>query len=70
LRDRPQDRGGTADGDVVYVLQAQLQAGDIATGERLFESGGKALGIEGGRRDQIEPGRRPLVAGPSDQSCP
>jgi len=47
-----------------------LQAGDIAASERLFETGGKAFRVEGGRRDQIEPGRRPLVAVPSDQSCP
>jgi len=47
-----------------------LQAGDVAALERFFEIGGKAIRVEGGRRDQIEPGRRRRVAQPIDQSCP
>jgi hypothetical protein len=70
LRDRAQDRGGTADRVVVDVLQPQLQAGDVAAGERLFETGGKLFRVEGRRREQIEPGRRRRVAVTSDQSCP
>ena len=59
LRDRLQDRGRAADRGVVDLLQPQLQAGDIAAGERLFELLRELVGVERGRRDQVEPGRRP-----------
>ena len=56
---------------VVDVLQAQLQARDIAAGERLFELLGKVVRVERGRRDQVKPGRRPrLVAASNVQSFP
>jgi hypothetical protein len=47
-----------------------LQAGNVAARERLVEIGGEAVRIERGRRDQIEPRRRPLFSGEGDQSCP
>jgi hypothetical protein len=46
---------------VIDVLQPQLQAGDIAAGERLFEVLGETVGVESGRRDQVKPGCRPRV---------
>jgi hypothetical protein len=59
-----------ADRIVGDVRQPQLQAGDVAAGERLLETGGEPFRVEGGRRDQVEPGGRRLVAAPGDQSCP
>jgi hypothetical protein len=47
-----------------------LQAGDIAAGERLFELAGEAVGVERGRCDQVEPGRRPRFLGANGQSFP
>ena len=70
LRDRLQNASGAADRAVLDVLQAQLQARNIAAGERLFEVLGKNVGVERGRRDQIEPGRRPRLVGADDQSFP
>jgi hypothetical protein len=70
LREWPQDAGRAADRGVVAVFEAQLQAGDIAARKRLFELFGEAVGVESGRRDQIEPRRRPLFIGEGDQSCP
>jgi hypothetical protein len=71
LRDRQQDAGGATDRRIVDVLEAQLQARDIAAGERLFELPRKVVGVEGGRRDQIKPGRRPrFVAASNVQSFP
>jgi hypothetical protein len=71
LRDRLQDAGGAADCRVVDVFQAQLQARDIAAGERLCEILGKTVGVERGRRDQVEPGRRPrVIAAANVQSFP
>jgi hypothetical protein len=71
LRDRQQDAGGAANRRIVDILQAQLQARDIAAGECLFELLGKVVGVERGRRDQIKPGRRPrLVAVSNVQSFP
>ena len=61
LRDRLQDPGRAPHRVVVHILQAQLQAGDIAAGQRRRQFGREAVGVEGGRRDQVEPGRRPLV---------
>ena len=62
LRDWLQDAGGAPDRIVVNVFQAQLQAGDIAACERLFQLLGKMVGVERGRRDQIQPARRPRLA--------
>jgi len=59
LRERLQDAGGTTNRRVFDVFQTQLQTRDIAAGERLFEILGKVVRVERGRRDQIEPGRRP-----------
>jgi len=71
LRDRQQDAGGATDRRIVDVLEAQLQARDIAAGERLFEVLRKVVRVEGGRRDQIKPGRRPrFVAASNVQSFP
>jgi hypothetical protein len=71
LRDRQQDAGSTTDRRIVNVLQAQLQARDIAAGERLFELLRKGVRVERGRRDQIKPGRRPrFVAASNVQSFP
>jgi hypothetical protein len=71
LRDRLQDAGGAANGRIIDVLEAQLQARDIAAGERLFELLGKVVRVERGRRDQIKPSRRPrLVAASNVQSFP
>ena len=71
LGDRLQGTGGAANGRIVDVLEAQLQARDIAAGERLFEVLGKVVRVEGGRRDQIKPGRRPrFVAASNVQSFP
>jgi hypothetical protein len=53
LRDRLQNARRLPDRRVVAFFQAQLQAGDIATGERLFELPGEAIGVERGRRDQV-----------------
>jgi hypothetical protein len=58
LGDRLQDARGAADRGVVDVLEAKLQAGDIAARERLVEFLRKLVGVEGGRRDQVKPGRR------------
>ena len=58
LGDRLQNAGGAPDRVVVDVLQPQLQAGDIAAGERLVEFLRELVGVEGGRRDQVKPGRR------------
>jgi hypothetical protein len=71
LRDRLQDARRLPDRRVVAIFQAQLQAGDIAAGERLFELPGETVGVERGRRDQVKPGRRPrLVAFDGNQSFP
>jgi hypothetical protein len=70
LRDRLQDAGCRPDRRIVAVFEAQLQAGDVAAGERLFELAGEAVGFKRGRRYQIEPRRRPLVIPVRDQSCP
>ena len=61
LRDRLQDSRGTADRVIVDVLQAQLQARNVAAFKCGFELLGKALRVERGRRDQIEPRRRPRL---------
>jgi hypothetical protein len=53
-----QNTGGVTDRVVVHILQAQLQASDIAARERRFEVLGELVGVEGGRRDQVKPGRR------------
>ena len=58
LRDRLQDAGGAADRVVVHVLQAELQARDVAARERLVEFLRELVGVERGRRDQVKPGRR------------
>jgi len=71
LRDRQQDAAGATNRRIVDVLEAQLQARDIAAGERLFEVLRKVVRVEGGRRDQIKPGRRPrFVAASNVQSFP
>ena len=70
LRDRLQNASRVADRAVLDALQAQLQARNIAAGERLFEVLGKNVGVERGRRDQIEPGRRPRLVSADDQSFP
>jgi hypothetical protein len=71
LCDRLQDAGGAPDRVVVDILEAQLQAGDVAAGERLFELIGETVGVERGRRDQVKPCRRPrLVALRRNQSFP
>jgi len=71
LRDRLQDPGGAADCRIVDVLEAQLQARDIAAGERLLEILGKLVRVERGRRDQIQPGCRPrLVTGANVRPFP
>jgi hypothetical protein len=71
LRDRQEDAGGTTDRRIVDILEAQLQARDIAAGERLVKVLRKVVGVEGGRRDQIKPGRRPrIVAASNVQSFP
>ena len=58
LSDRLQNAGGAADRVIVDILQAQLQAGDIAARERLVKFPRELVGVEGGRRDQVKPGRR------------
>jgi hypothetical protein len=58
LGDRLQNAGGAADRVVVHILQTQLQAGDVAARERLVEFLRELVGVEGGRRDQVKPGRR------------
>jgi hypothetical protein len=74
LRNRLQDAGGAADLVVAHVFQPQLQACDIAARERRLEILGEPVGIERGRRDQIEAGRRPRLiaryAGREGQSLP
>jgi hypothetical protein len=71
LGDRLQDAGGTPNGRILDIFQAQLQTRDIAAGERLFEILGKVVRVERGRRDQIKPGRRPrLIAAENVQSFP
>src|SRR6266446_3976654 len=70
LRDRLQNAGGAADRAILDLFQAQLQARNIAAGERLFQFLGKNVGIERGRRDQIKPGRRPRLVSADDQSFP
>jgi hypothetical protein len=55
LGDRFQDASGAADRVVVDVLQAQLQAGDVAA----FELRREPVRVERRPRDQLEPGRRP-----------
>jgi hypothetical protein len=71
LRDRQEDAGGTADRRIVDILEAQLQARDIAAGECLVKVLRKVVGVKGGRRDQIKPGRRPrIVAASNVQSFP
>src|SRR5439155_8578333 len=50
LRDRLQDLRGAPDRGIVDLLQPQLQAGDIAAGERFLEVPGKAIWVERGRR--------------------
>ena len=56
--DRLQNAGGAPYRGVVQILQTQLQAGDIAARERLVEFLRELVGVEGGRRDQVKPGRR------------
>jgi hypothetical protein len=58
LGDRLQDAGGAPYRVVANLLQAQLQAGNIAARERLVEFLRELVGVEGGRRDQVKPGRR------------
>jgi hypothetical protein len=71
LCDRQQDPGGAANRRIADILKAQLQTRDIAAGERLFELLRKMVRVEGGRRDQIKPGRRPrFVAAANVQSFP
>jgi len=70
LRDRLQNAGRVADRAILDLFQAQLQARDIAAGERFLQLLGKNVGIERGRRDQIEPGRRPRRVSADDQSFP
>ena len=70
LRNRLQDPRGTPDRGVVDLLQPELQAGDIAPGERFLEVPGKAVRVERGRRDQVEPRRRPCFVAANDQSFP
>jgi len=71
LRDRLQNAGRVADRALLDLFQAQLQARDIAAGERLFELLGKVVRVERGRRDQVKPGRRPrLVTASNVQSFP
>src|SRR5580704_3910364 len=70
LRDRLQNAGGAADRVVLDLLQAQLQARNIAAGERFLQLPGKNVGVERGRRDQIKPGRRPRLVSADDQSFP
>src|SRR5260221_4731056 len=53
LCDRLQDARRAPDRVVVDILEAQLQAGDIAAGKRLFELPGKTVGVKGRRRDQV-----------------
>ncbi len=73
LRDRLQHPRGAPNRGVVDLLQPELQAGGIAAGERFLEVARKAIGVERGRGDQVEPSRRPrLVArkGLNGQSFP
>jgi len=71
LRDRLQDPRRAPDRVVVDIFQAQLYAGDVAAGERLFQLLGETVGVERGRRDQIQPRRRPrLVTLCRNQSFP
>jgi hypothetical protein len=58
LGDRLQNAGGAADRVVVQILQPQLQASDVTAGQRLVEFLRELVGVEGGRRDQVKPGRR------------
>jgi hypothetical protein len=66
LRDRAQVIAGAADRVVVDVLQAELQAGDIAARERLVKFLRELVGVEGGRRDQVKPGGRRRFAAEDD----
>ena len=58
LRDRLQHRGRPAHRGIVDLLEPQLQAGDIAARERLFEVLREPVGIQRRRRNEIEPGGR------------
>jgi hypothetical protein len=44
---------------VIRVLEAELNAGDVAGVERLAQASGKRRRLEGRRRDEIEPGAEP-----------
>jgi hypothetical protein len=70
-RDRLQDAGRAPDRTVIHVLQPELEAGNIAAGERLLQLFRKTVGIERRRRDQIQSRRRPrLVTLYGNQSFP
>ena len=53
-----QNARGAPDRIVVHILQPQLQAGNVTTRERLVEFIRELVGVEGGRRYQVKPGRR------------
>jgi hypothetical protein len=70
LRDRLQDTGGAPDDIVVDLLEAQLQARNIAAGERLLEVLGETVGVERRGRYQVEPRRRPRIIGANGSVLP
>jgi hypothetical protein len=70
LRDRLQDAGGAPDRIVVDVLEPELKAGDVAARERLVEFLRELVGVEGGRRDQVKPGRRRRFDAEDDSVLP
>jgi hypothetical protein len=59
LRDRLQYPRRTPDDVVVNIFEPQLEGGDIAAGEGFRQLSCKQVGVEGGRRDQIQTRRRP-----------
>jgi len=70
LRDRLQDAGRLPDRGVVGLLQPQLQAGDVAAGERLLQLLRELVRVERRRRDQVQPGGRRRFVIANDQSFP
>ena len=61
LRDRAQPVRRAADIVVADVLEAQLDAGDVAGIQRNRQRLHEGCGLDPGRRDQIEPAARVVV---------
>ena len=68
LRDGTEQLRRAANRVVVDILQAKLQAADIAGVERLFETLGESGRVERRRGDEIEPRRHPGLTPRRDRS--